>query len=332
MRQICFIFAYMKQIAILVPETAVVEAVADPRYMFSAVNGFLITEGKPPLFNLQLVGMTPEVRLGGGAFSIHTDATLESAQQPDLVIIPAVSGDLDVAIATNRPLYPWILAQYDQGAEVASLCLGAFLLAATGLLDGKSCSTHWLFAGEFRRRFPKVELAEQKIICEHKGIYSSGGANSYWNLLLHLVEKYTSREMAILASKFFVLDIARHSQSPFAIFRGQRHHGDPEILQAQDFLEEHFPEKITVDELAGHFNLGRRTFERRFKKATRNSPAEYLQRVRIEAAKKHLEISRTTVNEVMFEVGYSDAKAFRDAFKKTTGVSPADYRGRYGQP
>jgi len=321
----------MKNIAILVPETAVVEAVADPRYMFSAVNEFLKKEGNPPLFQLQLVGLAPEVRLAGGAFSVHTDATLQDALPPDLVIIPAVSGDLGSAIEANRPFFPWILEQYNRGAEVASLCLGAFLLASTGLLDGKSCSTHWLFAGEFRRRFPGVDLMEQKIICEHKGIYSSGGANSYWNLLLHLVEKYTHRGMAILASKFFVLDMNRQSQSPFTMFHGQKMHDDIEIRQAQDWIEENFAAKITVDGLAERFNIGRRTFERRFKKATHNSPSEYLQRVRTEAAKKLLESSRATVNAVMMEVGYSDGKAFRDVFKKITGVSPVEYRGRYGR-
>lgn len=321
----------MKNITILVPETAVVEAVADPRYMFSAVNEFLKNEGKPPGFSIQLVGMTPEVRVAGGAFSIHTDATLPTAQRPDLIIIPAVSGDLGAAIEVNRPFFPWVLTQYENGAEVASLCVGAFLLAATGLLDGKPCSTHWLFAGDFRRRFPAVNLMEQKIICENNGVYSSGGANSYWNLLLHLVEKYTSRDMAILAAKFFVLDFDRQSQSPFAMFKGQKMHSDAEIRQAQEFIEYHFQEKISVDDLAEKFAIGRRSFERRFKAATNNTVVEYVQRVKIEAAKRSFEASRKNINEVMFDVGYSDTKAFRDVFKKITGLTPVDYRNKYNR-
>ncbi len=319
----------MKNIAILVPETAVVEAVADPRYMFSAVNEFLKSAGKAPLFSIQLVGLSPEVRLAGGAFSIHTDAVLDEARKPDLVIVPAISGDIDMAIERNRAFLPWISAQYNNGAEVASLCLGAFLLASTGLLDGIDCSTHWLFAGEFRRRFPAVHLTEQKIICEHRGLYSSGGANSYWNLLLHLVEKYTDRKMAILASKFFVLDFDRRSQSPFTMFKGQKMHGDPEIRQAQEWIEENYTDKISVEMLCEMFNIGRRTFERRFKKATANTVAGYIQRVKIEAAKKELETARKTVHEVMFEVGYSDTNAFRDVFRKITGLSPAEYRSKY---
>jgi transcriptional regulator GlxA family with amidase domain len=209
--------------------------------------------------------------------------------------------------------------------------LGAFVLAATGLLDGKKCSTHWLFANEFRTMFPDVNLVDNKIVTEQHGIYTSGGANSYWNLLLHLVEKYTNRELAILASKFFVLDIDRNSQSPFTIFKGQKIHEDEEIKKVQEFIEIHFADKISVDELCEKFAIGRRTFERRFKKATNNSVVEYMQRVKIEAAKKQLETGRKTVNEVMFEVAYNDIKAFRELFKKITGLSPIDYRNKYNR-
>ena len=222
----------MKNIAILVPETAVIEAVADPRYMFTAVNEFIKSQGKPALFNVQLVGLSKEVRLADGIFSIHTDATLKNAAKPDLIIIPAISGNLEHAIKLNKDFIPWIVIQYKDGAEVASLCLGAFILASTGLLNGKNCSTHWLFANEFRSMFTEVNLVDNKIVTEQNGLYTSGGANSYWNLLLHLVEKYTSRELAILASKFFVLDIDRKSQSPFTMFKGQKIHDDDEIKKA----------------------------------------------------------------------------------------------------
>jgi transcriptional regulator GlxA family with amidase domain len=242
-----------------------------------------------------------------------------------------VSGNLENAIKLNQDFLPWIQKHYKGGSEVASLCLGAFILASTGLLNGKSCSTHWLFANEFRTMFPEIDLVDNKVITEQNGIYSSGGANSYWNLLLHLVEKYTSRELAILASKFFVLDIDRQSQSPFAIFKGQKVHDDLEIKQAQEHIESNFQEKITVDELADKYNIGRRTFEIRFKKATHNSVVEYMQRVKIEAAKKQLEVGRNSVNEVMYDVGYTDIKAFRDVFKKITGMSPIDYRTKYNK-
>lgn len=321
----------MKNISILVPETAVIEAVADPRYMFTAVNEFLKSQGKPALFRVQLVGLTRDVKVADGIFTIHADATIKTAIKPDLIIIPAISGNLENAVRLNKGFLPWIEMHYKNGAEVASLCIGAFILASTGLLNGKTCSTHWLFANEFRDMFPEVDLVDSKVVTEQNGIYSSGGANSYWNLLLHLVEKYTSRELAILASKFFVLDIDKKSQAPFSIFKGQKIHDDDEIKKAQEYIETNFHDKISVDELCSKFAIGRRTFERRFKKATNNTVVEYIQRVKIESAKKQFETGRRTVSEVMYEVGYADTKAFRDVFRKVTGMSPLDYRTKYNK-
>ncbi len=321
----------MKNVAILVVETAVVEGVSDPRYMFMAVNEFLKSAGKEPLFNVQLVGLTPEVRITDGLISIHTDAVLKDARRPDLVIVAPISGPLDHALRLNRDFLPWIVDRYKEGAEVASLCIGAFVLAETGLLNGKTCSTHWLYANEFRNRYPEIDLVDDKIVTEQSGLYTSGGANSYWNLLLHLVEKYTTRELAILAAKFFVLDIARASQSPFSIFKGQKVHNDEDIVRVQEYIEANYQDKLTVDELCDRFGIARRTFERRFKKATNNTVLEYWQRVKIEAAKRQLEVSRKTVGEVMYEVGYNDTKAFRDIFKKVTSMSPVDYRNKYNK-
>lgn len=321
----------MKHVSILVPETAVLAAIGDPRYMFTAVNQFLEASGKPALFQVQLVGQSKEVRLNEGLFSVHTDRLLEEVKKTDLIFIPALSGDMKTALEINKGLVPWITGQYRNGAEVASLCIGAFLLASTGLLKGKQCSTHWLYANEFRAMFPDVELVDGSIITEEQGIYSSGGAASYWNLLLYLVEKYTDRETAILASKFFAIEIDRNSQSAFVIFQGQKEHEDEEIKQAQEFIEQNFQDKITVDQLADHCAIGRRSFERRFKKATNNTVIEYIQRVKIEAAKRRFETSRKNINEVMFDVGYTDTKAFRDVFKKITGITPIEYRNKYNK-
>jgi len=321
----------MKRVSILVPEMAVIEAIADPRYLFTAVNQFLEAAGKPAVFEVQLVGATKEVRLEKSLFSVHMDALIGDVQSTDLVIVPAVGGNLKHAMDVNRELIAWVQKQYNKGAEVASLCLGAFLLAATGLLDGKKCSTHWVATNEFRNMFPEVELVDGCIITEENGIYTSGGANSYWNLLLYLVEKYTDRDTAILASKYFAIDIDRESQSAFTMFKGQKEHEDDEIKKAQFFIEENFQDKIKVDQLAGKFAVGRRSFERRFKKATNNTVVEYIQRVKIEAAKRSFETGRKNINEVMYDVGYSDTKAFRTIFRKITGLSPIEYRNKYNK-
>lgn len=321
----------MKTITILALETAVPATVVDPRYMFSAVNEFYKSAGNQPPFKIQIAGLTKEVKLNDGMFSIHTDVLIKDVKQTDIIIIPAISGNIHAALKANKNFIPWIVDQYRNGAEVASLCIGAFVLASTGLMKGKLCSTHWLFANEFRMMFPDITLVDDKVITDQNGLYSSGGATSLWNLLLYLVEKYTNRETAILASKFFLLDISRSSQAPFTMFKGQKDHDDEVIVEVQDYIEKKFKNKITVDELSEKFGIGRRTFERRFKKATSNTVAEYIQRVKIEAAKKQLELSRKTVGEVMYAVGYSDTKAFRDVFKKITGMSPVDYKNKYAK-
>lgn len=319
----------MKTVSILILETSVPAAIVDPRYMFSAVNEFYKSAGHQPFFKIQLVGLTKEVKLNDGLFSVHPDILLKDVKKTDLIIIPAIGGDVKMAIKKNKEFLPWIVQQYKAGAEVASLCIGAFILASTGLMKGKECSTHWLFANDFKDMFPDVILVDDKIVTAQNGLYSSGGATSYWTLLLYLVEKYTSREMSIMASKFFLLEMGKNSQSPFVMFKGQKDHDDCEIVRAQEYIEKHYQTKLTVDELADKYGIGRRTFERRFKKATSNTVVEYMQRVKMEAAKKQLESGRKTVGEVMHDVGYTDTKAFRDVFKKVTGMSPVDYRAKY---
>lgn len=321
----------MKNVAILVPESCVLQAIADPQYCFSAVNQFLAVSGKPPLFNVQLVGLKKEIKLNGGQYSVFPDKQIKDIDTTDLVFIPALFGDMNHAIEANKKLIPWIRSQYEQGAEVASLCVGAFLLASTGLLNGKKCSTHWGFTNEFREMFPEIELQDGSIVTEENRIYSSGGANSYWNLLLHLVEKYTDRETAVLASKYFAIDIDRHSQNAFAMFKGQKEHNDEAIKKAQEYIEQNIEGRISVDELADRVAVGRRSFERRFKQATNNSVLEYIQRIKIEAAKRSFENSRKNINEVMYEVGYTDTKAFRTTFKKITGLTPVEYRNKYNK-
>jgi transcriptional regulator GlxA family with amidase domain len=179
----------MKNISILVPETAIMEAISNPRYLFTAANELLKAEGKNPMFNVQLVGLKKHVRLMNDLATIHTDKTIDEVKKTDLIIIPAISGAIDIALDKNKKFLPWIVDQHRKGTEVASLCIGAFLLASTGLLNGKKCSTHWLSANSFREMFPDVELVDGSILSEENGIYSSGGANSYWTLLLYLLEK-----------------------------------------------------------------------------------------------------------------------------------------------
>jgi transcriptional regulator GlxA family with amidase domain len=231
----------------------------------------------------------------------------------------------------NQELIAWIAAQYKNGAEIASVCTGAYLLAATGVLDGKSCSTHWIAADNFRTMFPKVHLQTDKLITDEHGIYTNGGAYSFLNLMIYLVEKKFDRQTALYCSKVFQIEMDRQSQSEFIIFKGQKMHGDDMVRQAQAYIESNLAEKISVEHLSARFAVGRRHFDRRFIKATGNTPLEYLQRVKIESAKRAIETSRKTINEVMYEVGYQDVKAFREVFRKVTGMSPLEYRNKYSK-
>ncbi|MVM35384.1 helix-turn-helix domain-containing protein [Spirosoma sp. HMF4905] len=321
----------MKQISILIPKGAILGSLEGTRQLFTEVNNFLKARGEEPLFTVQLIGLSKETPLSGGLFTVHADLLIDEVEKADLIIIPALDGDLKISLENNRDFIPWIIKQYENGAEVASLCLGAFLLASTGLLKGRKCATHWLAANQFMQLFPDVDLVTEKIITDEHGIYSSGGAFSYLNLVLYLIEKYAGRDIAVLAAKVFAIEIERENQSSFTIFQGQKEHEDEPIKKAQEFIETNFQDKISVDELASKFALGRRNLERRFKKATSNTVAEYMQRVKMEAAKKSLETGRKTVNEIMYDVGYSDTKAFRTIFKKITGLAPVDYRNKYNK-
>lgn len=313
----------------MVPEQAVIEAISPPYRLFTTANQFLASAGLPPKFHVEFVGLSDKVKAQDGEYEIKMHRTIAEVKHADIVIIPALYGDISTAIEKNKASLDWISSMYRQGAEIASLCLGAFLLAETGLANGKKCSTHWAYCDLFRQMYPQVEVIDGTIISEEDGIYSSGGANSIWNLLLYILEKHTNRDIAILASKFFAIDLDRFNQSMFTIFNGQKGHKDDAILKTQEVIEARFAEKLSVDELANYIAVNRRSFERRFKNATNNTVVEYIQRVRVEAAKRRFESSKQNVSEVMFDVGYSDSKAFREVFKKFAGLSPIEYRNKY---
>ncbi|MGW1455890.1 GlxA family transcriptional regulator [Salegentibacter agarivorans] len=321
-----------KHISILIPRghTSLVNIVGSHQ-IFNQVNGFLEQRAKKPLFEVELVGVSNPTEQTNGLFSVKPEKMIEEITKTDLIIIPAIHDEPEVALEKNKDFIPWLKKHYDEGTEIASLCVAAFFLAETGLLNGKQCSTHWIHADDFKSRYPEANLVADKIFTEDSGIYTSGGAYSYLNLLLYLVEKYAGREMAILTSKAFMIDMDKAEQSAFRIFEGQKSHEDQTVKKVQEYIEAHFPEKITVDNLANKFALSRRSLERRFKKATDNTISRYTQRVKVEAAKRSLETSRENVGEVMFEVGYSDEKAFRNTFKKITGISPVQYRNKYNR-
>ena len=231
----------MKHISIIVPKGAILGSLEGPRLLFSEVNELLKRIGKMPLFKVQLVGLMKETPVYNGIYNVYADELIKNIDKTDLIIIPALDGNLQQNVENNKDFIPWIIKQHSNGAEVASLCVGAFLLASTGLINGKQCATHWMAANDFRKMFPEVTLVEDKIITDENGIYSSGGAFSYLNLILYLIEKYAGRDVAVFCSKAFQIDIDRNSQSPFIMFKGQKDHEDEPINSFSRLLKNQRP-------------------------------------------------------------------------------------------
>ena len=286
-------------------------------------------QGKPAFYTVEIVGLKKKTRLTGGLYDIHANKTIDQIKKTDVIILPLLCGDFAQAISKNKKYKDWVVAQYYRNAEIVCLCVGSFFLASTGLLKGRRCAVHWAAKNDFKAMFPDVKIIDDTIITDEKGIYTCGGGYSYLNLLLYIIEKHSTRELSILASKMFEIDIERKSQNPFMIFVGQKKHGDETVLKVQEFIENNPSAVFSVDEICDKFSVGRRTFERRFKKNTGNSLPEYMQRVKVELAKKHLETGRKTVNEIIYETGYNDIDAFRKVFKKFTDLSPIDYRKKF---
>jgi transcriptional regulator GlxA family with amidase domain len=298
--------------------------------VINLANEYFKTKDKQPVFTISIVGNSNQNN-NSGSFIVQPHKTIQEVNHADLIIIPSLGNDIEAALKQNKQLIEWVTNQYKNGAEIAGLCTGTFILAAAGVLKDKQCSTHWNAANIFGSMFPEIDLAIDKIITEAHGVYTTGGALSSMNLVLHIIEKYYDRDTAIYCAKVFEIDPDRNSQSGFIIFSGQKNHEDKEIKKAQLFIEQHVGSKIVIEELSSQFSIERRNFDRRFKKATGNTPVEYMQRVKVEAAKKSFEATRKTINEVMYEVGYSDVKTFRELFKKITGMSPIEYRGKYNK-
>ena len=325
----------MKHISVIVPfGVSIVYTIIAPYNLLKMANSYFtrLNGLSESLFKIDLVGLSKDPVTYQGLFSVQPTADIHQVSKTNLIIVSPISGDLELAIESNIEFVKWIKNQrIENDSEIASLCKGAFILAETGLLNGKSCATHWTAHEQFRRRYPSVYLVPEKIICEENGIYSSGGAYSILNFTLYLVERYFGRETAIWCSKISEIEFDRISQNEFMIFSGQKEHTDESIKKAQHYIENNYELKLNIDEIAGMVNLNARSFLRRFKKATANTPLEYIQRVKIEAAKKKLESTTDTILEVMYGIGYIDEKAFRTTFSKYSGLSPREYRSKYNR-
>ena len=325
----------MKHISVILPiGSSIVDTIIAPyNLLLMANSNYKKIKGlSEDYYKIDLVGLTRDPVLYQGLFSVKPTSTIDDIIKTDLIIVSPISGNLDKEIRNNIDFINWIKMQrIKNDSELASLCKGAFLLAETGLLNGKSCTTHWTAHNLFKSRYPNINLIPEKIICEDNGIYSSGGAYSILNFTLYLIERYFGRETAIWCSKVSEIEIDRMNQNEFIIFSGQKDHMDEPIKKAQSYIEENYQKKLNISKIAEMVNLNGRSFLRRFKKATANTPLEYIQRVKVEAAKKKLESTTDTIFEIMYNVGYNDEKAFRTTFRKYSGLSPKEYRRKYNR-
>lgn len=297
--------------------------------VFETTNSLLRQDGKPELFQLAFVGATPKKGLPDSIAHIpyHPFNTNEFH---DLILVPAFgSVDLPTTLGENSCFLPWLREQHLQGATLASMCTGAFLLAASGLLDDRRATTHVDAADKLAAFFPKIKLQQDAVVTHDANIYTSGGATSGFHLKLALIQKYCGREMAVRIAKVYAIDMDREHQSYFGHFSPVETHDDELVMRVQHKIKNEFTDIKSIEEAIADIPASRRNFVRRFKQATGLTPIRYLQKTKIEAAKKLLENSEKGLFEIMLSSGYNDMKNFRQLFKENTGMTPKAYRDKF---
>lgn len=319
----------MLQIGILLIRHYKLLSLAAITDVLDTVNKIYHKNDQPAPFKITLV-YTSEMEHLAAAFPGYASQQADTAGTFSLVLVPSfTTDDIRMSITENRCYLPWLQQQYKNGAEIASFCTGAFLLGASGLLDGKIATTHVDACREFSSAFPAVNLLSDKTVTHDSGIYTSGGATSTFHLLLHLLEVHCGIEIAIKTAKIFAVDMGRDKQSYFSTFQPARNHHDDLVASAQQRIETSYQDVGTIEEMIRDIPSSRRNIVRRFKQVTGVTPIEYLQFTRIEAAKKLLEQTGQQMAEVIYNSGYNDPKAFRKVFRKTVGMTPSEYREKF---
>ncbi|RZJ80066.1 MAG: helix-turn-helix domain-containing protein [Flavobacterium sp.] len=319
----------MKKIAILLSKNYKLLSVAAILDVFETVNRSYRTTKLAEPFDIRFIANADFVEQQNEAFGYKLE-TVSTAEQMDLILIPAfTTDDMQQTIKDNAPCIPNIIKQYQQGAAIATFCTGAFLLGASGLLNGKIATTHVDASSGFANAFPQVKLKVDKTVTQDGRLYTSGGATSSFHLLLHLIQEFCGKEMAIKIAKIFAIDMDRDKQSYFSTFQPSRNHNDDLVAIAQDKIEANYHDAATIEELIKDIPASRRNIVRRFKQITGITPIEYLQQTRVEAAKRLLENTNKQMTEVIYNSGYNDPKAFRKIFKKNVGMTPTKYREKF---
>ncbi|MCW8832231.1 MAG: helix-turn-helix domain-containing protein [Colwellia sp.] len=292
-------------------------------------------KGAVDTFDCQIVTINNKNVNGYNGIEIKPTQSLVKSEVPDIIILSATvevlidcCGD-DISLDNKEAIKQWLSHCAQQGTVISSFCTGAFLLASSGLLAGKTATTHWRSADLFRRVFPYIRLDSDKIIVDNGNVVCSGGSMSYIDLSLHLIDRFVGKDVTSDCAKLLVFDPVRQKQSPYVSFNAQKDHDDQAILKAQDWLERHYKSNVSMEALADKVGLGTRTFKRRFKLATNENPINYLQRIRVEQVKDKLEKTTNGINQIIWSVGYEDISSFRQLFKRFTGLTPREYRQKF---
>jgi transcriptional regulator GlxA family with amidase domain len=282
------------------------------------------------LFDITLVGLDSKpVRCRDGVM-LQPHRRARDLAPPNLVVVPAFDDEnlLD-SLADNQDWVPWLKKWHAQGARLAAACVGAFLLAEAGLLDGRPATTHWLFADTLRSRYPSVKVTSDRLIVDAGDVITAGGATTFLSLVVHLVERFGGHERAALARKVLLIDGGRTSQLPYLAFTPARDHDDDLVRRVQDYIDTHLDAPIRSEALAREFGVSPRTLARRFLASTHASVNSYVQQARMLMAKKLLETTHAPIEQIRTTTGYLDPAAFRRAFRQAAGMSPRQYRNTF---
>lgn len=288
-------------------------------------------DGAEPIFETETVTVDGRPVTAHGGICVQPQRGIDAVDRADVILIPPVLPNIGPAPDRMEDLTAWVVSHYRRKTLIGALCTGSFALAETGLLNGRRATTNWQYARMFRRRYPQVRLQPDKVMTEDSGLICTGAATAVFQLGLYLIEIFGSEYLARTCAKALLIDPNRESQAPYVILDFPRDHGDERILTAQRTMENRYPEPIAIDALAREVGISPRHFKRRFKLAIGETPLNYLQRVRIEAAKKKLEFSDASVSDITWQIGYEDTSSFSRLFRKTTGLSPRAYREKFSR-
>lgn len=254
------------------------------------------------------------------------DSHIGNGVHYDLIVLSHYWGDFDDVIQRYPELPGWLKLQHNNGALISGVNSGIFWAAEAGLLNNRSATTYWRNFNDFRQRYPQVNWTEDQSLAVDNNIYSSNGSNAGMDLMLHLIEKILNKEIATRMARDVAYDYQRSYNLTLFNIAGLRKHRDSGIHRAQDWLDQHFMEKVEFDALADQIGMSRRTLIRRFQKATGDKPIHYLQRLRVESAKHQLINTEDSIKTISLNVGYQDFGYFSSLFKSITELSPRQFR------